>query len=329
MIVQLRICVPAALSGTVVDLCMGHAGSAEIAVFRGSSVVPAGDVITVQLARESVEGLMEELHGLRVPELGSVSASTPELVLSERADKASKEVPGEGSDAVIWDEVSRQTGEDSRLTWSYLAFLVIATQLAGIGIVTNSAIAIVGAMVVGPEFGPLAALALGLVERKWAMVRAAAVALAVGFPVAMLVTAAAAWISIPLGLYPRDVLDHGQAVEFIYHPGPYSLIVAALAGAAGMLSMTSHRSSALIGVFISVTTVPAAGYIGVALVLGEAGKAAGSAVQLFLNLLGIVVAAAAVLLFLKFAQRRGEAKRALSKTPAARARPGAPRPPRR
>ncbi|WP_115790394.1 DUF389 domain-containing protein [Arthrobacter silvisoli] len=326
MIVQLRICVPATLSGTVVDLCMGHAGSAEIAVFRGSSVVPAGDVITVQLARESVEGLMEELHGLGVPELGSVSASTPELVLSERADKASQEVPGEGPDAVIWDEVSRQTGEDSRLTWSYLAFLVIATQLAGIGIVTNSAIAIVGAMVVGPEFGPLAALAFGLVERKWAMVRAATVALAVGFPAAMLVTAAAAWISIPIGLYPRDVLDHGQSVEFIYHPGPYSLIVAALAGAAGMLSLTSRRSSALIGVFISVTTVPAAGYIAVALVLGEAGKAAGSAVQLVLNLLGIVLAAAAVLLFFKFAEGRGEAKRVLSKIPATRAKPGAPRP---
>jgi len=326
MIVQLRICVPAALSGTVVDVCMGHAGSAEIAVFRGSSVVPAGDVITVQLARESVESLMEELHGLRVPELGSVSASTPELVLSERADKASQEVPGDGSDAVIWDEVSLQTGEDSRLTWSYLAFLVIATQLAGIGIVTNSAIAIVGAMVVGPEFGPLAALAFGLVERKWAMVRAATVALAVGFPAAMLVTAAAAWISIPLGLYPRDVLDHGQAVEFIYHPGPYSLIVAALAGAAGMLSLTSRRSSALIGVFISVTTVPAAGYIGVALVLGEAGKAAGSAVQLVLNLLGIVLAAAAVLLFFKLTQRRGEARRVLRKVPAVRPKPGAPRP---
>ncbi|MET3901523.1 putative membrane protein [Paenarthrobacter sp. 4246] len=86
-------------------------------------------------------------------------------------------------------------------------------------------------------------------------------------------------------------------MEFIYHPGPYSLIVAALAGAAGMLSMISHRSSALVGVFISVTTVPAAGYVAVAWVLGEYSKAAGSAMQLALNLVGIVTAAAAVLLF--------------------------------
>ncbi|MDI2034481.1 DUF389 domain-containing protein [Paenarthrobacter nitroguajacolicus] len=75
------------------------------------------------------------------------------------------------------------------------------------------------------------------------------------------------------------------------------MAAAALAGAAGMLSMISHRSSALVGVFIFVTTVPAAGYVAVALVLGEYSKAAGSAMQLLLNLVGIVGAAAVVLVF--------------------------------
>ena len=106
-------------------------------------------------------------------------------MLSDRADQAEAEAPGEGADAVIWDEVSRQTGEDSRLTWSFLAFLVLATQLAAIGIVTDSTIAIVGAMAVGPEFGPLAALAVALVRRQRRLGRDAALALGVGFPVAM------------------------------------------------------------------------------------------------------------------------------------------------
>jgi len=43
----------------------------------------------------------------------------------------------------------------------------------------------------------------------------------------------------------------------IYDVGPFSLIVALLPGAAGMLSLTSTKSAALVGVFISVTTVPA------------------------------------------------------------------------
>ncbi|SEI48610.1 uncharacterized hydrophobic domain-containing protein [Arthrobacter sp. yr096] len=304
MIVQLRLCVPAELSDAVLECCSGHTGAAEVALHRGASVVPPGDVITVQIARESAEELIERLHALKVPELGSISISSPDLVLSKRADAAEDSAPGESADSVIWDEVSRQTGEDSKLTWSFLAFLVIATQLAAIGIVTDSTIAIVGAMVVGPEFGPLAALAVGLVERKWRLVRTSLVALGVGFPLAMVVTALAAWLSIPLGLFPRDTLDRGSAVEFIYHPGPYSLIVAALAGAAGMLSMISHRSSALVGVFISVTTVPAAGYVAVALVLGEYSKAAGSAMQLALNLVGIVAAAAAVLMFYRLIGKR-------------------------
>lgn len=304
MIAQLRICVPADLSGTVVDCCTGELGVAEVALHAGTSVLPAGDVIHVLVARESVEGLVEKLHALNVQEVGSIAVTMPELVLSDRADQAVAAAPGEGADAVIWDEVSRQTGEDSRLTWSYLAFLVLATQLAAIGIVTDSTIAIVGAMAVGPEFGPLAALAVALVRRQWKLGRGAALALVIGFPVAMLAAALTAWLSVPLGLFPADALDRGSAVEFIYHPGPYSLIVAVLAGAAGMLSVISRRSAALIGVFISVTTVPAAGFVAVALVLGEYEKAAGSALQLGLNLVGIVAAAVAVLVFYRIITRR-------------------------
>jgi uncharacterized hydrophobic protein (TIGR00271 family) len=304
VIAQLRICVPEELSGVVIDCCSGQAGVVEVSRHPGVSVIPPGDVIHVLLARESVELLVEKLHALNVPELGSISVSTPELVVSERADQAVAAAPGEGADAMIWDEVSRQTGEDSRLTWSYLAFLVLATQLAGIGIVTDSTIAIVGAMAVGPEFGPLSALAVALVRRQWRLGRSAALALGVGFPVAMLAAALAAWLSVPLGLFPADALGRGSAVEFIYHPGPYSLIVAVLAGAAGMLSVISQRSSALIGVFISVTTVPAAGFVAVALVLGEYQKAAGSALQLFLNLAGIVTSGVAVLVFYRLVSKR-------------------------
>lgn len=304
MIAQLRIFVPESLSDAVVDCSTGELGVAEVSRQRGASVVPPGDVIHVLLARESVEGLVEKLHALNVQEQGSISVSMPELVLSDRADKATADAPGEGADAVIWDEVSRQTGEDSRLTWSYLAFLILATQLAAIGIVTDSTIAIVGAMAVGPEFGPLAALAVALVRRQWKLGRRAALALGVGFPVAMLAAALTAWLSVPLGLFPADVLDRGSAADFIYHPGPYSLIVAVLAGIAGMLSVISRRSTALVGVFISVTTVPAAGFVAVALVLGEFEKAAGSAVQLALNLVGIVAAAVAVLVFYRLITKR-------------------------
>ena len=90
-----------------------------------------------------------------------------------------------------------------------------------------------------------------------------------------------------------------QQVDFIYQVGPFSLIIALLAGAAGMLALVSAKSASLVGVFISVTTVPAAAYAAVAVVEGEFGRAGESALQLLINLVGIVISAAVVLLLVR------------------------------
>lgn len=78
---------------------------------------------------------------------------------------------GDEADAVVWQELLARTGEESRLNVTFLAFLVVACVLAAIGVVTDSPVTIVGAMVLGPEFGPLAALAVGLVRRRWDLVK--------------------------------------------------------------------------------------------------------------------------------------------------------------
>ncbi len=84
-------------------------------------------------------------------------------------------------------------------------------------------------------------------------------------------------------------------VDFIFQVGPLSFVVALLAGAAGMLSLVSAKSAALVGVFISVTTVPAAGFAVVAASVGDWDIAAESAAQLLVNLVGITVAGVLVL----------------------------------
>ncbi|MGA7204958.1 MAG: DUF389 domain-containing protein [Specibacter sp.] len=297
MALQIRIVVPSTLSDSVVAIAVAEPGVAEIALLHGASVFPEGDVITISVVRESVDSLLRKFHDLDIARLGSVTVTAPELMISQRLEAADQAVPGDGADAIIWDEVENDTSEDAKLTWSFLALLAIAVLLAGIGIVTDSTIAIVGAMVVGPEFGPLAALSLAVVNRKWALARRSIVTLLVAFPVAMVLTAAAAYVSRGWGLFDAEqVLAAGKATDFIYHPGPYSFIVAVLAGAAGMLSLIGRRSAALVGVFISVTTVPAAGYVAVALVLNQADRAAGSVLQLVLNIAGIVSSAVVVLL---------------------------------
>jgi uncharacterized hydrophobic protein (TIGR00271 family) len=134
-----------------------------------------------------------------------------------------------------------------------------------------------------------------LVRKNFALARRSALALLVGFPVAMGVTMLATLVWEKLGWLTLGNLDGIRNVEFIYEVGPFSLVVALLAGAAGMLSLVSSKSAALVGVFISVTTIPAAGNAAVAAVLTDWYEAGQSLLQLGVNLVGIVAAGALTL----------------------------------
>jgi uncharacterized hydrophobic protein (TIGR00271 family) len=95
-----------------------------------------------------------------------------------------------------------------------------------------------------------------------------------------------------LGWYGPELLTQDRpATYFITHPDRWSLVVAVLAGVAGMLSLTSARSGALVGVFISVTTVPAAGAMALGLALGDAREFGEATTQLAVNVAGILAAA--------------------------------------
>ena len=145
---------------------------------------------------------------------------------------------------------------------------------------------------------------MALVRRKTYLARRAALALLVGFPVAMLVTAVGVFGGEALGWIEVSSLRDLKEVDFIFQVGPLSFVVALFAGAAGMLSLVSSKSAALVGVFISVTTVPAAGFAVVAATVGDWDIAVKSAAQLAVNLAGIVLAGILVLWVRAIADRR-------------------------
>jgi uncharacterized hydrophobic protein (TIGR00271 family) len=313
-VLHLRVLCPAEQTGAVTSAVLDEPGAALVTVLTGAAVRPAGDVVEAAVTRECVDRLLGELVALGVDRTGGISLEAIDTSLSDAADAAERAVPGDPADAVIWDELIARTGEDSRLTVSFVTFLTIACLLGAIGAITDSPVTVVGAMVLGPEFGPLAALAVGIVLRRSDLTRRAAVALLVGFPVAMVATAAAALVFAATGLLSvTNVLDAPQ-VDFIYDVGPFSVIVALLAGTAGILSLTSAKSSALVGVFISVTTVPAAAFAAVAAVEGQWGRAASSLAQLAVNLVGIVLSAVVVLWLIPSTRRGGAATRRRSPT---------------
>jgi uncharacterized hydrophobic protein (TIGR00271 family) len=259
-------------------------------------LVPAGDVIEADVTREAANEVIETLRGMGLAESGAITMEPLDTVLSRAAEQAERDAPGDPGDAVVWEELIERTNEDATLSWTFLAFLSISCLLAAVGVATDSPVTVVGAMVVGPEFGPLAGIAVAAVRRQFALARRSVLALLVGFPLAMGVTALGALAAEHLGwITTRDVTTADQ-LDFIYEVGPFSLVVALLAGAAGMLSLVSSKSAALVGVFISVTTVPAAGYAMIAVTLGQWRVAAESAAQLVINLIGIVAAGIVVLL---------------------------------
>ena len=293
---HLRVITPAELTDDVVDELAAERGITHLAVQRGIVISPeSGDVVEATLAREAANGVLDALRELGVDRCGGITLENLDTVLSDAADEAEKAAPGDPDDAVVWEELIAKTGEESRLNGVFIAFLSLALLIAAVGVVTNSPVTVVGAMVVGPEFGPLAALAVALVRRRYDLARRSALALLVGFPVAMGITLLAALAAEATGLVTSASLDNLSQVDFVFRLGPFSLIVALFAGAAGMLSMTSSKSAALVGVFISVTTVPAAGFAVVAATLGRWRIAAESTGQLLVNLAGITIAAVIVL----------------------------------
>jgi uncharacterized hydrophobic protein (TIGR00271 family) len=289
---HLRVVCPPELHGQVLGALHESPGVVAV-VSQGHS--DDGRVVTADLARECVDGVLRDLHELGVGRAGMVTLENVDTAFGTLVEQAEHNAPGAGVDAVIWDELTERVDEDSTLTWTFLAFIVLATMLAAIGVVTDSQVTIVGAMVVGPEFGPLAALAIALVRRQLPLARTAALALVVGFGFAIVVVSLFTLLARAGGLVHPSDLTGGRETEFIYHPGWFSLITALVAGTAGMLSLMSARSAALVGVFISVTTIPAAGNAAVAGVLGNWHETWLSLAQLGINLVGITVAATTVL----------------------------------
>jgi uncharacterized hydrophobic protein (TIGR00271 family) len=294
-VLHLRVIVPGDMRDQVLAVLRREVGVAHILIYPGASLDPAGDEICADIARECANNLIKELKHLDAQHRGAITLTVLDTVLSTRAHEAEDQADGDPADALIWDELIARTREESTLSVTFMTFLTLACLLAAIGAVTDSMITVVGAMVLGPEFGPLAALSVALVTRRADLARRAAIALLAGFPAAMGITALLTLAGRAVGWLSFDTIGDIHDVDFIFQVGPISFVVALLAGAAGMLSLMSSKSAALVGVFISVTTVPAAGFAAVAGILGHWDVAAQSAAQLAVNLVGVVLAGVLVL----------------------------------
>jgi len=198
--------------------------------------------------------------------------------------------------APVWDVVEARIRANAVYPPSFYILLAIAGLIGAVGILTNSQILIVGAMVVGPEYNAIMGIALGLERHDPPSVTRGSLALVAGFLAAILLCLvfglAIRWTGRTPELYSAGVRP---VSDFINNPDLFSVIVAFLAGVVGVVSLTEARASALIGVFISVTTIPAAADLGLSIAYTSWSQSVGSVAQLLLNVLVLIVVGAAVM----------------------------------
>ncbi len=295
---HLSVVSPAAATEAVLDALRGRQGVSSLAVLRGAALEPLGDVVEADVAREIATEVMDALRATGVHVEGTVRLVPVPTWMSQPGLDAEQLTPGSSSDAVVWAEVVQRAYDESELTWTYASFMTLATLLASIAIVVDSQVLVIGAMVLGPEFGAVAALGVALVRRRRVLLHRGLRTLVLGFAVAIVIALLAALVARGAGWVTlADVTGDRPGTAFIYSPDRWSFVVGVVAAAAGVLSLTSARVGGLSGVFISVTTVPAAGNVALAAAFGVWPEVRGSGLQLVVNLSAMAVAGWATLAF--------------------------------
>jgi uncharacterized hydrophobic protein (TIGR00271 family) len=288
-VVHLRLIVPSELAPSVVQELTDDPGVAHVVHLPAAASSPPGDLVLCDVPREAANAVIESLQAKGVHRSGAITVEALEAVVSDAAAAAEERAPGHGADAVIWEEIEARARAEELVTATFLTFMAIAAVIAGVGILLDAPILIVGAMVVGPEYGPLSAVCVEAVRRRWRSSGRAGATLTFGLLLAAVSSLAATGLFRATGLAPDSYdLSDRQLTAFISHPDGMAAVVAVLAGVVGMLSLTGARSGTLIGVLVSVTTIPAVANIGVATAYGEWSEVGGAALQLGVNVAGLV-----------------------------------------
>lgn len=300
MLVHLRLTVPDDLSDAVRDLLVRHDHITNVTVQAGVVVQPDGDLLECDVAREQAGEVLDRLCDLGLDERGGIVILTPSGTPFAAASQLEAAAPGHPDDAVIWESVEAQAESGAVATVSFLIFLVLAVVLAAIAVITDSAVLVVGAMVVGPEFSAIAAASAGIVLGRWGLVGRSLRLLLLSFLFAVVMVTVLALVARAAGMITPDLVTQPRPnTGFIWHPDRWSFIVALVAGAAGALALAIEKTATMVGVFISVTTVPAAGNLALGLAVWDRGEILGSLAQLGANVAGMVVAGTLLLALIR------------------------------
>ncbi len=183
--------------------------------------------------------------------------------------------------------------DNARISPTYQVLMVLSVLLALAGLYANSAPVIIGAMILAPLMAPIVSLAMGLARSDTGLIRTALRTLLQGVVLGLACGILMAWL-MPLDL-PTPEMKMRMA------PTLLDLLVAVISGVACAYANAKEEvAKSLAGVAIAVALVPPLSVVGIGLGWGDWQMAAGAALLLVTNLVGIALAASVTFLVLGF-----------------------------
>jgi uncharacterized hydrophobic protein (TIGR00271 family) len=239
-------------------------GARHVSIAAG--VHDGESLVTADVRAPAADTALEMLNGLGIPS---------EDISLLRFDAIDPNAASEETVALVWADLLGQARVNARTAVRYLVFMAVAGVIASFGVIQQDQILIVGAMAVAPDLLPITATCTGLVLRRPRLIRRGLVSLMVGLGVACIFAAAVTGFLNLFDLLPAEFDIHQIGLTSQQHISAETILVAFAAGVAGMLAVET-RASMGVGVAISVTTIPAAAFLGVAAGVGQFSKSLGA-----------------------------------------------------
>lgn len=178
--------------------------------------------------------------------------------------------------------------------FEYFVMVVLSSMIATLGLLTNSAAVIIGAMLVAPLMSPIIGLGLGSLIGDEKMLKYAASAILRGAFVSIVIAVLMTWLnnSLPFVILqelPVEVLSRIK-------PSPIDLLIALAGGLAAAFALAQPSlSAALPGVAIATALMPPLGVVGIGIAMGRWDVAGGAFLLFVTN--GVTIAFASMLVF--------------------------------
>lgn len=265
-------------------------GISRITLQPGASILPEGDVLSVEAANQIGTEILNILSDLDLLHDGAVSIGEPNAAIRAQASRPINE---EGNDA-IWEEIGTMMRQDTNPSFNFLALMALAGSVAAFGIVSGTIHVVVGAMLIAPGFEPLLRVVFGLLGHPHS-VTAGLRALAYGY----LILAVAAAATTPLALVFNDMTAAQMEAEYWvqYWSGvqPGGVATSLLAGIAGGVIVSSRMKVLGTGVMVALALIPSMALIGMGLAAGLPGVSLGAAGRWLVEVVCVLVGGGGVL----------------------------------